>query len=67
MEAVSEDKDDIAVLDVFVEELVSFPWIVSFCTALEGEVVGVLLRWRSEIHLKSVVREYMEQCIAGVT
>ena len=67
MEAVSEDKDNITVLYVFVEELVSFPWIIAFCPALEWEVVGVLLRRRSEIHLKGVIREYMEQRIARVT
>ena len=44
MEAVCEDKDNIAVTHIFVLEFLCFARVVSYMSALEREVVRLLLR-----------------------
>ena len=61
MEAVREHEDHIAISHIFVLEHFSFLslfYVIS--AALIGEVMRLLLRWRTEIHLKRIIGAHME-------
>ena len=66
VEAVGEDKNDVTLPHIFMQELFGLFRVVLISAALEGEIMGLLLRGRSEVHFERVILLYMEKSIARV-
>ena len=67
MEAVGEDKNDVTLSHIFMQELLRcFRVVASFSAALEGEIMGLLLRGRPEVHFERVILFHVEKSIARV-
>ena len=67
MEAVGEDKNDVTLPHIFMQELLGCLRVVaSISAALEGEIMGLLLRGRPEVHFERVILLHVEKSIARV-